>query len=141
MADNDIYRGYNFILDLGEGPAGYFTEVSGLNIEVEAIDYREGGSGPAVRKLAGRVRYGDVTLKWGMTRDRALWDWLMQSVSGNVERRHISIILVDPNGGEQTRWNLTNAWPTSWRGAELDALSNDAALETLSFAIEGVERA
>jgi phage tail-like protein len=141
MSDREIYRAYNFVLDLGEGPAGYFTEVTGLNIDVEAIDYREGGAGPAVRKLSGRVSYGDVTLKWGMTEDRSLWDWLMLSASGKVERRHLSIILVDSGGTEQSRWNLTNAWPKSWRGAELGALKNETAIETLSFAIEGLERA
>lgn len=141
MADTDIYRNYNFILDIGEGPVGYFTEVSGLGVEVEAIDYREGGAGPAVRKLAGRVKYGDITLKWGLSRSRDLWDWLMTAAAGNVERRHISIILTTPGGAEQTRWNLTNAWPSGWRGAELDAMGNDAAVETLTLVCEGLERA
>lgn len=141
MAQNDIYRAYNFILDLGEGPVGYFTEVSGLSIDVEAIDYREGGGAPAVRKLAGRVIYGDVTLKWGLTDSRELWDWLMTAVNGDVSRRHLSIILVEPGGRELTRWNLTDAWPTSWRGAHLDAMKTEAAIETIKFACEGIERA
>jgi phage tail-like protein len=141
MADRDIYRNYNFILDIGEGPVGYFTEVTGLSVDIEAIDYREGGAGPAVRKLAGRAKYGDITLKWGMSNSRDLWDWMMTAASGSVERRHISIILTSPGGAEQTRWNLTNAWPSGWRGAELDAMGNDAALESLTLVCEGMERA
>jgi phage tail-like protein len=141
MANADIYRAYNFILDLGEGPVGYFSEVSGLNVEVESIEYREGGGAPGVRKLAGRVRYGDVTAKWGLTSSRDLWNWLMTAASGQVERRHLSVILVTPGGAELTRWNLTDAWPRAWRGAELDAMGNDVAIETIMFACEGIERA
>ncbi|CRI67464.1 conserved hypothetical protein [Thiocapsa sp. KS1] len=141
MAQNDIYRAYNFIVDLGAGPVGYFTEISGMSIDVESIDYREGGGAPAVRKLAGRVSYGDVTLRWGLTDSRELWDWLMTAVNGTVVRRHLSVILVQPNGQEVTRWNLTDAWPKQWRGAHLDAMKNEAAIESLSLACEGVERA
>jgi len=141
MADRDIYRAYNFILDLGAGPVGYFTEVTGLAVDIEAIDYREGGAAPAVRKLAGRVRYGDVTMRWGLTESRDLWAWLMTAAAGQVERRHLSVILVSPGGAELTRWNLTDAWPRSWRGAELNAMGNDVAIETLVFACEGIDRA
>lgn len=142
MAQREIFRGYNFILDLGSGPVGYFTEVSGLGMEVEAIEYREGGGAPAVRKLTGRVRYSDVTLKWGLTESRELWDWMQTAVKGRAQRRHLSVILVEPNGQtELTRWNLSDAWPTKWHGAHLDAMGNDAAIETLSLAHEGIERA
>jgi len=147
MADTEIFRNYNFIAELGQGQTAYFTEVEGLSVTVRAIDYREGGSaggGAApVRKLHGRVEYGDVTLRWGLTADMHIWEWLMKAVSGDIERRQVSIILLPPNGGspEQTRWNLNNAWPTSWRGAKLDALAQGAAIETLVLAHEGLTRA
>jgi len=142
MVQKEIYRNYNFILDLGAGPAGYFTSVGGLSVDIETIDFREGGGAPAVRKLAGRVSYGDVILKWGLTDSRELWEWLTTAMAGNVSRRHLSIILVEPNGKtEQTRWNLSDAWPCKWNGAELNALSNEAAIETLTLAHEGIERA
>ena len=141
MADPELVRAYNFVLDIGEGPVGYFTEVSGLGVEVDVIDYREGGAGPAVRKLPGRSKYSPVTLKWGLTERRELWDWLTSATRGDVDRRHISIILTSPGGSEQTRFNLTNAWPSSWRGAELDALGNEVAIEELTLVYEGLERA
>ena len=139
--EKDIYRAYNFIVDLGEGPAGYFTAVDGMGVEIETIDYREGGGAPAVRKLAGRVSYPDVTLKWGLSENRDLWDWLMTAVNGEVVRRNVSVILVTAGGRETTRWNLASAWPRSWRGAPLDAMENEVAIETLTLACEGIERA
>lgn len=142
MAEQNIYRAYNFILDLGGGTVGYFTTVDKLGIDIETIDFREGGAGPAVRKLAGRVSYTDIELKWGLTQSTEMWDWLMMAVKGEVSRKNISIILRDNDGKrEVTRWNLDNAWPCSWRGAPLDALSNEVAIETLSLAHEGLTRA
>lgn len=161
MPDIEIYRAYQFTLDIQGAPAAYFTEVAGLSVHVETIDYREGGGQPAVRKLPGRVSYGEITLKWGLTESKELWDWLMEVVNGNVQRKSVSIILHKPardsnrgsaNGGkessagsggneEATRWNLMNAWPSSWRGAHLSGLSQEAAIETLTLVHEGLERA
>lgn len=141
MAEQNIYRAYNFILDLGGGTVGYFSKVSGLNVDIETIDYREGGGAPAVRKLAGRVSYGNIELKWGLTESTELWDWLMTAAKGETNRKNISIILRDNDGKtEVTRWNLDNAWPCSWSGAELDAMSNEVAIETLCITHEGLSR-
>ncbi|HZR46325.1 MAG TPA: phage tail protein [Candidatus Manganitrophaceae bacterium] len=142
MPDTEIYRAYHFTLDVQGEAAAYFTEVTGLSVNVEAIDYREGGAQAAVRKLPGRVSYGEVTLKWGLTDKKDLWDWLMTVVNGNVERKSVSIILHKPDGkDEATRWNLANAWPSSWRGAHLSGLAQEAAIETLTLVHEGLERA
>ena len=138
----EIYRAYNFVLKIQEQDAGYFTEVSGLNIDIETIEYREGGAGPAVRKLPGRVKYGDITFKWGLTENKELTEWLKQISQGNIQPREISIILRKPNGvDEATRWNLHNAWPCSWRGGTLDANRNEVAIETMVITHEGIERA
>lgn len=142
MAEQNIYRDYNFILDLGGGTVGYFTQVSGLSVDIETIDYREGGGAPAVRKLAGRVSYGNIELKWGLTESTEIWDWLKTAKEGKVSRKNISIILRDNDGTtEVTRWNLDSAWPCGWRGAELDAMGNEVAIETLYLAHEGLTRA
>lgn len=142
MPDTEIYRNYNFVLEMGQGNLAWFTEVEDLSIKVKAIDYREGGAQAAVRKLPGRVEYGDITLRWGLTESLVLWEWLMTGVNGKIERREVSIILLKPDGqGEQTRWNLHNAWATEWRGAKLDALAQSAAIETLVLTHEGLTRA
>lgn len=142
MNEHNIYRAYNFILDLGGGTVGYFTQVNFMGINVPYYEYREGGAGPAVRKLPGRVSYNDIELKWGLTESTEMWDWLMSAVKGEVIRKNISIILRDTDGqNEVTRWDLENAFPCCWRGAQLNALSNEAAIETLCITHEGLTRA
>jgi len=142
MPDTDIFRNYNFTLDLGQGVVGgYFTQILGLSMSLDVYDYREGGAGPAVRKLPGRVNYGDVTLRWGMTQSRDMWTWMMSGVNGNVERREISIILLAPNGqDEQTRWNLHNAFVKDWNAGEMNATSNGVLIESMVLTYEGLER-
>jgi phage tail-like protein len=142
MPEEDIYRAYNFKLDIQGVAAGYFTEVSGLNVKVEAIEYREGGAAPGVRRLPGRVSVGAVTLRYGLTSSTYLWDWLMTAVQGKVERKNVSIILVGTDGvTELTRWNLTNVWVSEWRGAMLDAIGQKAAIESVTLMPETLERA
>lgn len=142
MEEPDIYRAYNFILQVADRRLACFSKVDGMHVRIEAIDYREGGAGPAVRKLTGRVAYGDITLCWGLSQSTDMWAWLTTAMRGEAERRNVSVILVAPDGvTETTRWNLDNAWPCEWRGAVLDALGNEVAIETLTLVHEGIERA
>jgi len=138
----DPYRAYNFKLLIEGVTEGHFTEVSGLGIQVEAIEYREGGNAQVVRRIPGQVKYGPVTLRYGLTNSRELWDWLLTAVQGRVERKNPSILMLDSEGvTEIMRWNLTNAWPSEWHGAPLDALSHEIAIESLTLVYESIERA
>jgi phage tail-like protein len=134
-------RAYHFQVDFMGMTAG-FTECSGLEVEVTPIRYREGGAGQVVHVIPGPVSYGDITLSYGLTQSRELWDWLLGAVHGNVERRNVSILMLDSTGQtEVMRWNLTTAWPARWRGAPLDALNREIAIETLTLVFETIERA
>jgi phage tail-like protein len=136
----DPYRGYNFKLDIGGDTAGHFTEVTGLGARVETIDFREGGDHQVVHRLAGRVQYLDVTLKYGLTSSRALWDWFQSGVKGAVQRKNISILLMDTSGSrEEMRWNLNGAWVKEWRAAALDALGQEVAVESMTLVYETLE--
>lgn len=137
----DPYRAYNFRLLINNVTSGHFTEVSGLGVKVERISYREAGNNSIVRAIPGRVTYPSVTLRFGLTSSVELWDWLMSAVTGRVNRRNPSILMLDPSGStEVLRWNLVNAWPEEWIGAPLDAMSRELAIETLVLAHEGLQR-
>ena len=140
--NNDPYRVYNFKLEIGGVAEGHFTECEGLGIDVEAIKYREAGNSQLVRRLPGRVEYADVTLRYGLTTSTELWDWFHTAVTGTVRRENPSIVMLDPDGTtEVMRWNLINAWPAKWRGARLDAMSNEVAIESLTLVFDAMERA
>jgi phage tail-like protein len=137
----DPFRAYNFKLLVNNVTEGHFTEVSGLGVQVERISYREAGTNSVVRAVPGRVTYPAVTLRYGLTSATELWDWLMTAVEGRVNRRNVSVVMLDSGGAtEVLRWNLLNAWPQDWYGAPLDAMSRALAIETLVLAHEGMQR-
>jgi phage tail-like protein len=137
----DPYRAYNFKLQIQGVTEGHFTECSGLEVEVHPIRYREGGAAQVVHVIPGPVSYGDVTLRYGLTSSIELWQWLLTAVRGTVERRNVSILMLDSAGAlEVVRWDLTNAWPSRWRGAPLDALNKEVAIESLSLVFETMAR-
>lgn len=142
MAQNDPYRSYNFKLEIGGVAEGHFTECSGLSVKIEPIAYREAGNHQLVRHIPGPVDYTTVTLKYGVTKSRELWDWLLKSAEGNVERRNVTIVLLDSQGdNEVMRWNLVDAWPSEWQGAALNASEKSLAIETLTLVFDRLERA
>jgi phage tail-like protein len=138
----DPFRAYNFKLIVDKVAEGHFTEVSGLGVKVERISYREAGNSSIVRAVPGRVTYSSVTLRYGLTASsKELWDWIMATVGGRVDRRTVHILMLDPSGiAEVMRWTLTNAWAEQWNGAVLDAMSYELAIETLVIAHEGLQR-
>ena len=141
MSEVDPYRAYNFKLRIGESEVGHFTECSGLGAKVQAIQYRESGDSQVVRQIPGHVQYADVTLRYGLTDSQELWEWFMNTVRGRVERKNVSIAILASDGvAEVMRWNLFNAWISEWRGAPLDALSHEVAIESVTIVFETMDR-
>lgn len=137
----DPYRAFNFKMEIQGVTEGHFTEVAGLGAKVTPISYREGGNSQVVHNVPGRTEYSEITLRYGVTRSRELFDWFMSGVKGKVLRKNISIVLVDSDGAtEVTRWNLVSAWATEWRGSMLDALSQEVAIESVTLVCESIDR-
>ncbi|MDP2354761.1 MAG: phage tail protein [Beijerinckiaceae bacterium] len=138
---NDPYRNFNFKLDIQGVVEGHFTSCSGLGARIQPIRYREGGTNQVVRAIPGQIEYAEVTLSYGLTSSRDLWDWFSKGVQGSIERRNVSIILINPNGvDEAMRWNLFDAWPSEWSGASLDALGREIAIEQVKLVFNSLDR-
>jgi phage tail-like protein len=118
-----------------------FSECSGFGSEVEVVEHREGGDPTPIRKLPGKPKYPDITLKWGMTDSSELYEWHKKALNGTVERKNGSIILQNDTGEEKVRWNFFDAWPSKYDGPDFNAKGNDIAIDTLTLACERVERA
>ncbi len=133
-------RAYNFAVDIDGQVQGYFTQVTGLQAQIETIDYREGG-GQYVQKLRGRVAFGEVELFYGITTSLDLWRWMEDSLKSDTYKKNISIVLLDHHRRSGAmRWNLINAWPCRWRAQPLDGLASDVAVESMALAFDYFER-
>jgi phage tail-like protein len=131
--------GYHFQVEWGDSRIG-FTEVSGLDIEVDVIEYREGASPvQSPLKLPGLVRYPNIVLKRGIVAgDNGFFEWLDTIRMGRAERRDLVVSLLDENHEPVVRWKARNAFPVRLEGPVLRAEGSTVAIETLEVAHEGL---
>jgi phage tail-like protein len=138
--DFDPYASFNYLLEIDGITNAGFSECSGLNIENTPIEYREGNDGLTPHKQPGLMKFGNVTLKRGVTKNPELMVWLKTASDGDVERRNASIVLQDELHQEVVRYNLREAWASKWTGPDLKANASEMSIETLEICHEGLER-
>ena len=117
-----------------------FAECSGLTVETEIEERREGGVNQYVHRLPRGSKYSNIVLKRGVTDSASLWNWHQKIISGTVESKSLSIVLMDSSGGEKWRWNVQNAFPVKWTGPEFKADGAAVAIETLELAHHGIAK-
>ena len=139
-ARNDPYKNFNFRVEIDGVALAGFSECSGLRLEIEVIEYREGSDPSSVRKLPGLAKVGDITLKRGITASKELHDWVDSVRNGVANRKNGVIILLDDERKEVARWRFFDAFPRKWEGPNLDAKGSDVAIETLTLCCERLER-
>ncbi|HEX8146406.1 MAG TPA: phage tail protein [Pyrinomonadaceae bacterium] len=137
----DPFASFNFKLEIEGITVAGFSEVTGLNQESNVIDYREGQEPITPRKLPGLNKFGNITLKRGVSPDLSVYNWRKTVTDGDIERRNASIVLHNEKHEEVVRWNLVNAWPSKYVGPDLKANANEVAIESIELTHEGVERA
>lgn len=129
---------FRFYLEVADVVEAVFTEVSGLQVEMETQDIEEGGINGFTRRVPGRVKVSNLTLKRGMTRSNDFIKWFMSTAPGTVDRRNISLVLYDVKGDKVATWHFQNAYPVKWVGPQFTSDGNAAAIETVELAHEGM---
>jgi len=138
MSQRVINR-YHFSVEWGGSRIG-FMEVSGLDIEIEAVSFRE-GSNPddSFRKVPGLRKFSDIILKRGIVKgDNEFFTWINTKQIGTIERRDVRISLLNENHEPIVVWKLQNAFPVKYSGPVLEANGSDLAIETLVLTHEGI---
>ena len=139
MPRPDPFRAFRFLVEIDGTEQGGFQTVSGIERDTKIDPYREGGVNDHERQIAGLTTYPPLKLKRGLV-DAALWDWHQDMIAGTVQRKTISVVLLDEVGDEVWRWVLAGAYPSKWSGAELDAGQSNLATETVEFVHRGLTR-
>ncbi len=128
-----------FYVEINQQKEAVFTEVSGLQFEMDVLEYQEGGLNDVVHRLPGPTKVSNLTLKRGMTRSNEFFKWYAEVARGQITRRNVSVVMYDVKGEELTRWNLENAYPVKWIGPQFSAEGKAIAVETLELAHGGVK--
>ena len=135
---------FEVVLDLDDPPPGLsnpvcnaaFAECDGLEMSMEPKTLREGGNNTAQVHLVGRVTYGTLTLRRGMTDNLDIWNWFRFAASG--ERLGLKaqgvVVMRDGEGLPQLRFELVDCLPIKLKAAALNARDGTVAVEEMQIA-------
>jgi phage tail-like protein len=145
MTRIDPLRNYHYRLEIDGITQAGFSEVAIAETAIDAVDYRKGTSPPHVRKLSGLTKYGNITLKRGLTVDAGAMDlfkWHQDVWTGQVKgkRKNVVIVAQDEAGVDTARFVITGAWPVKYDPSDLNAKGNEVMIEVLELGNEGIER-
>lgn len=118
-----------------------FSEVSGLEVENDVVEYHYGtNKAYNSMKMPGLRKYSNVTLKRGMTEgDGDFFKWISENQNNNTKRQTVTITLLDDSHKPKVTWTLDKAWVVKVSHPDMNAANSDVAIETLELAHEGLK--
>ncbi len=130
---------FHFQVEWGGTKIG-FTEVSGLDVESEVVEYREGSSPEYSKiKMPGMQKYSNITLKRGTFKsDNEYFKWWNTVKLNTIERRDVTISLLNEEHQPVITWKVKNAWPSKIQSTDLKADGNEVAIESMELVHEGL---
>jgi phage tail-like protein len=130
---------FHFQVEWGGAKIG-FTEVTGLDISTDVIEYREGSSPEFHKvKMPGMQKFSNITLKRGTFKgDNDFYNWYNTISMNTVQRRDLVISLLNENHEPVVVWKIKNAFPVKVTSTDLKADGNEVAIESLEIAHEGL---
>ncbi|MEJ3746402.1 phage tail protein [Actinomycetes bacterium KLBMP 9797] len=144
MAENgDAFATHRFQVELGKARVESVQEVSGLTVELDAIEVNQvTPTGEyIIRKIPGARKGGEVTVTRGLDKSSAFTSWIKDTFEkGAIDaaRQNISIIIVNAANDQQRRFDLTNAWVSKWEGPNLKAGDPTPATEKVTIVFEDI---
>jgi len=138
----DPYAGFNFRMEIDGVEVAGFKEVSGLEMTTEVIEYAEGSdTNSRIHKIPGRTNFGNITFKRGIVEGVDLWEWCktVRDYPREIERKSVTINLLNNSGESQKTYTLLEAWPIRYTVDGFDATSDDLAMEEVEFAYENLD--
>ena len=131
---------FHFQVEWGGTKIG-FTEVTGLEVTTDVIEYRDGASPEYHKiKMPGMQKYSNITLKRGKFKsDNEFYDWWNTHQLNQIERRDITVSLLNEKHEPVFVWKIKNAWPIKVNATDLksDAVT-EVAIETIELVHEGL---
>jgi phage tail-like protein len=139
MATNYPLVKFHFQVEWGGTKIG-FTEVSGLDVETEVVEYRHGAMPEYSKiKMPGMQKYSNITLKRGtFASDNEYFAWWNTVKLNTIERRDITISLLNEEHEPVVTWKVKNAWPTKVQSTDLKGDGNEVAIESMELVHEGL---
>lgn len=135
--------GFYFQLQFGSSSSlrdNAFQEVSGLTVELEVEEVREGGQNMYKHKLPTIAKYPNLVLKRGFVSigsPLAAWcteTLLLADFTTPIDTIDVQLDLLNEQGTPLASWVFMEAWPVKWSMSDFKSMDNSLALESLEFA-------
>ena len=111
-----------------------FQSVSGLSVEYDYENFREGGENRFEHKLPVRTKYADMILKRGMLVGSEVVDWFTRAFRDRqFEPTDINVILMNEKGEPLRTWKIVQAIPKKWLVSDLNSTENAVVIETMEL--------
>jgi phage tail-like protein len=119
-------------------PLAGFSECSGLEMSMDTHDYEEGGNNGTLLRFPKRHKWGDLTLRRGITRNQDLFNWFYAFSQGVTTRKDGLIMLMNERQEPHTVWRFRRGLPVKYVAPQLNAQQSNVAIESLTIAHEGI---
>lgn len=144
LPEFDSTVGHSFGLEFDGIQIKSITEVSGLKMEQDVIEYKSNTAADgkyAIKKLPGRWKAGEMTLTRPLTTDNSFDQWIKDSQLGKMGdvRKGGAIVVYDYEGSAVKRYKVTNAWPKSLEINTMKAGDTSVLTEKLVLTYERLE--
>lgn len=134
------FMGYNFFVEFGGVVQGGFSEVSGLSSDIELESYEEGGLNGFVHQFPKHTTYPNLVLSRGLINIDLFYIWYQATSQGLIQQLNGTILLLNSQQIPVMWWSFKNAYPVKWEGPQLNASSDEVAVEKIELVHQGISK-
>jgi phage tail-like protein len=140
----DPFQSFLFNVKIDGITNAYFLEVGGLGSETEVIEHKvvNAKGVEIMRKIPGRLKWGDISLKRGITSNLDFWKWFEAIETGKIDanRRDVIITMFDQSASPVAEWVASKAWVSKISGPNIKSASGEIGVEEMTLVHEGIVR-
>ncbi len=137
----DPYTAHNFLVEIDGLLVAGFSHVQGLESTIAVEDRVEGGVNDFVHKILKETNYPNLVLSHGLTDVDALSSWYARTARGVIQRKHMTLMLLDDRRLPVVWWDFRDALPIKWSGPAFDSTQDgQVAVESVELVHRGMTK-
>ena len=136
----DPFGNYYFALEIDNTEIAHFMECSGIKVQSEVYEIKEGGLNGTTHKKPKGYKWDNITLRYALSNSTFMIEWINSFIQDDYsEKKNGSISLKNNHGDVIRSWHFKEAWPVSWEGPQLSAQGSEIAIEGVEIAFKSLE--
>jgi len=134
----DFNLAHRFTIEIDGVAIGGVHTIEGLEHEHEVVEYHDGDEG-VTRFRPGRQKPGTIKIVRDFSSTKEFFTWRKSVLDGKVDRKSVSIVILNDAGEEALRYNLYECYPKKYKGPSLNSRNSQHATESIEIVYETFE--